>query len=252
VQPVAIFAALRWECQPVLRHLRQVTRQRLADFTVWRGHTPVHDVSLVKTGIGVQRAAAAARLLSDTQRYALFVSTGCAGALSAELVPGDLAVASAIVGVSGKERFETDGMHRDRARRAAEQAALRTTVAAVLCSPQALGSAAAKRAAAATHGAVAVEMEGAPIAARAAQIGIPFISVRAILDPLDAELGDGTRFIDPETGTVQPLAVAAYLVTHVRSLPSLAPLLRMRATAQGSLERFFGAWFADSRCESNS
>ena len=99
------------------------------------------------------------------------MSTGCAGALAPELVPGDLAVASAIIGTGG-ERFETDATQREQLRRAAERAALRFTDGPVLCSPQVLATVVEKRAAAA-RGAIAVEMEGAPIAASAAQARHP-------------------------------------------------------------------------------
>jgi adenosylhomocysteine nucleosidase len=106
-----------------------------------------------------------------------------------------------------------------------------------------MATAAAKRAAAATHGTVAVEMEGAPIAARAAQIGVPFVSVRAILDTLETELGHSGRFIDQDNGTFKPLALAAHLATHPSVLPDVLALQRMRDAAQKSLKRFFGAWF---------
>ena len=244
MDPVAIFAALQWECQAVLRHLRDVARHRLGTVAAWHGHTAGQDVWLVKTGVGVQRAATAARLLSDRQRCALFVSTGCAGALAEDLGPGDLAVARAIVAPGGAQH-DTDAVQRAHAFRVAERAALRATIATVLCSPEALRSARAKRAAARTHGAVAVEMEGAPIAARAAEVGVPFLSVRAILDTVDTELPEG--LVDRDNGTIRSRALVSHLVTHWHSLPSLLPLLRMQAAARGSLARFFGAWFAETQ-----
>jgi nucleoside phosphorylase len=244
VERIAIFAALRWECRPVLRHLRQVTRERVADFTVWRAARPTHEIWVVKTGMGVQHAAAAAEVMSETSRFALFLSTGCAGALAPALVPGDLAIATAIIGDASGERFETDSRQRERLRHAAEHAALRTTVGPVLCSAHALTTVAAKKMAA-RRGPVAVEMEGAPIAARAAQAGIPFASVRAILDTADTELSYAGRFIDAHSGAVKPLALAGYLATHPGAVSSLLAMQRMMQAAQRSLEKFFGAWFAE-------
>lgn len=243
MERIAIFAALQWECQPILRNMRQVSRARGAHFTVWRSTASHQEVWLVKTGIGMQRAEVAARELSAANRFGLFLSTGCAGALASTLVPGDLAVATAVLGDAPAEQFDTDATQRERACRAAERAALRATLGPVLCSPQVLVTAAAKRAAAA-RGPVAVEMEGVPIAACAARAGIPFISVRAILDTAETELRHAGKFIDPQSGAVKPLALAGYLATHPGAVSDLLAMQRMMKAAQTSLQRFFAAWLS--------
>ena len=242
MQRIAIFAALQWECRPVLRHLRRVSRERQAGATVWRGTAAACEVWLVKTGMGLERAATAARVVGAAPGFDLMVSTGCAGALAPQLLPGDLAVASTIIGTGG-ERFETDNAYREQLRHAAKRAALRFTEGSVLCSPEVLATGVAKRAAAA-RGPIAVEMEGIPIATGAAQAGIPFVSVRAILDTADTELPHVGTVIDPQTGTLRPFALASYLATHPGTLPFLLGLQHMKRAAETSLEKFFGAWFA--------
>jgi len=243
VERIAVFAALRWECRPVLRQLHQTTRTRVADFAAWRGVAAGHQVWVVKTGMGMAHAAAAARAVSDTSEFGLFVSTGCAGALASDMQPGDVHVASAVVRNPTGERLETDGAQREHAYRVATDAALRTSIGTVLCSPHALATAAEKHAAAAAHGAFAVEMEGAAIAAQAAQVGVPFISVRTILDTAETELRYAGRFVDSQTGAVKPLALAAYLATHPGAVADLLAMQQMMRAAQTSLERFFAAWF---------
>jgi adenosylhomocysteine nucleosidase len=238
---IAIFAALQWECRPVLRHLRGVTRERYVHATVWRGTAAAWEVWLVKTGMGVQNATAAVRAVSAAVRFDLLMSTGCAGALAPDLMPGDLAVASTIIGNDG-ELFETDATRRAQLRRAAERAALRSTTGPVLCSKQVLTTGAEKRAAAA-RGCIAVEMEGVPIAASAAQAGIAFVSVRAILDTADTELPHMGKVMDPHNGAVKPVALASYLATHPGALPALLSMQQMRRAAEAGLDRFFGAWF---------
>src|SRR5438445_460207 len=113
--------------------MRGVTRQRLGEFTAWRGVAAGQDVWLVKTGVGPQCAEGAAQVLSTMGRFALFLSTGCAGALTPALAPGDVTVATAIISNPSGRCFEVDAGHRERARRAAERAALRTAVGPVLC-----------------------------------------------------------------------------------------------------------------------
>jgi adenosylhomocysteine nucleosidase len=247
VERIAIFAALRWECQPVLRQLRQAKRQRVADFTVWRSTTSGREICLMKTGVGAEQADTAAKVMSDTGEFALFLSTGCAGALAPELTPGDLTVATAVIGNGSGARFEADAAQRERLRHVAERAALRTVVGPVLCSPHALTTVVEKKAAA-ERGAAAVEMEGAQIAACAAQAGIPFASVRAILDTAEMELPYAGRFIDEHSGAVKPLALAGYLATHPSAVSDLLAMQRMMRAAQHSLERFFAAWFSTLDC----
>ena len=243
MERIAIFAALRWECRPPLRPLRQVKRDRLDGFTVWRGGTPNREVWVVKTGMGVQQAGAAARAVSDAGRFGLFVSTGCAGALIGSLVPGDLTPATTIVGDSSGAVFETDAAQREHACRVAESAALRAIAGPVLCTQLMLMSVAERRAAAERYGTVAVEMEGAAIAACAARVGVPFISVRSILDTADMELNHVMKFIDSQSGAVKPLAFAGYIATHPGALSGLFAMQRMMRASETSLNRFFAAWF---------
>lgn len=240
MERIAIFAALRWECRPVLRHMRQVTRARQGAFTVWHGRGAGQELWLIKTGIGCERAAAAARMLRETAPCDLFVSTGCAGALVPELAPGDLTVATQVIGNASGERFDTDPAWSARARRAAQTAGLRVAPpGAVLCSTDVLQTAAAKQAAFAATGAIAVDMESAAIAAGAQQAGARFAAVRTILDSAVTELPVG--LIEPQTGLPQPTRVLRYLATHRGALTRLLALQPMLWAAQRTLDKFFHA-----------
>ena len=241
MERIAIFAALSWECQPILRHLRRVERGPAGQGAFWRGQASGREIWLIKTAIGEQRAVAATQVLDQGGRFDLFLSTGCAGALAPDLVPGDLAIATAVIGNASGAQYETDPVHRERARVAAQRAALRAVVGPVLCSSRVLASVAAKQAAAASTGSVAVEMEGAAIGALAQRAGVPFASVRAILDAATTELPEA-ELLDQQTGTVRPLDVMRYLARQPGALSQLVALRRMMTAAQSSLEKFFQAW----------
>ena len=241
---IAIFAALQWECRAVLRHLGPVSRARRGAFTCWQGRTPRHEVWLVKTGVGIERAAAAAASVGDPREFALFMSTGCAGGLAPELHPGDLVLATALIGDGTQGPTPTDAIERARARDAAAAAGVRAVEGPILCSATALATANEKRRAAA-DGAIAVEMEGGPIAAGAAVARVPFIAVRAVLDGAEHELHIPATLVDPATGGARPLALAGYLGTHPGAIAELLALRRMQSAARASLERFFGRWLAE-------
>ena len=176
----------------------------------------------MKTGIGLERAALAADAAAAGGHFDLFLSTGCAGALAPSLVPGDLVVASAVQHAAGGDPSPCEAAPRDGVVRAAESAGLRAFAGPFLCTPTVLATREQKRAAAA-NGAIAVDMEGASIAARATAAGIPFAAARAILDTADTELASGGAFLDPDTGAVKPLALAGYLAGHPRRSRSCSP-----------------------------
>lgn len=244
MERIAIFAALQWECRAVVRHLQQVSRGRRGAFTCWQGRASQREVWVVKTGVGVQRAAAAAATVGDPRGFQLFMSTGCAGGLAPGLHPGDLAVATSLVGDGTPGAMPTDAIERARARQVAAASGARGMEGPILCSATALATTDEKRKAAA-DGAIAVEMEGGPIAARAAVARVPFLSVRAVLDAADDELRVPGRLVDPATGGARPLALAGYLAAHPGAITELMALRRMQRAARQSLERFFGQWLAE-------
>ena len=242
VRRVAVFAAMQWECRPVLRNLRQVQRDKLGSFTVWRATSAGHEVTLVKTGIGVRLAAQAIDALLAQGEFDLIISTGCAGGLSPAAAPGDLAIATFAVCAGSGQRFATDVGFADQMTAVAEQAKLTAHRGPMLCVDDAFTTATAKRAAAAL-GHVAVEMEGVAIAARAAMANIPFIAVRSILDDAETEMHDG-GFVDPASGQVKPLALAKYLVRRPGAIRDLLAMQKMMQAAESSLDRLFKVWFS--------
>jgi nucleoside phosphorylase len=244
VHRIAVFAALQWECRTVLKHLRRVRRMRRGAFTCWQGRGPRYEVWVVKTGMGVARAAAAVDALGAAHGCDLFVSTGCAGGLAPALRPGDLVVASAISGEGTPGTVSTAVAPRAAAVRAATAAGLRPVEGSLLCSATVLATAREKRAAA-ERGAVVVEMEGGAIAAHAAAAAVPLLSVRAILDAAEHDVRLPGTLIDPASGNLRPLALAGYVTTHPGVVPELLAMQRMQSAARDSLERFFGRWLAD-------
>ncbi|MEO8602448.1 MAG: hypothetical protein ABI629_07730 [bacterium] len=240
---IAVFAALRWECAPVLRNLRRVRRETSGAFSAWRGASGADEVVVIKTGVGPAHAATAAAAL-DLRDTALVISTGCAGGLDPRLRAGDLVLASTVL--DGETAWSTDAVVRARAVTVASTAHLRVSQGAIRCSASVLVSPADK-ARAAGGGAVAVEMEGGPIAAAAAATQVPFISVRAVLDSADEDLQVLTHFTNPLSGNLRPLALVQHVFSHPEAIANLLSLRRAQALTQGNLTKFFRAWFGRQR-----
>ena len=244
MERLGIFAALAWECRPILRQLRGVTVQEIGECQVWHGTTATREIWLTKTGVGNDHARRAAISVINPNSFDCVVSTGCAGALASHLTPGALVVASTVLTGKSGDRHDTHPAYQRLAEAAAERAGLVTTNGPLLCSARPIGTASAKAAAGTTTGALAVEMEGAPIGARAAEVGIPFLAVRSILDTAETELSGLTALIDRKTGGVKPVALAVRLATQPRTVPRVVALHRMRSAAERALKTFFAALFA--------
>ena len=86
-----------------------------------------------------------------------------------------------------------------------------------------------KRRVATESGALAADMESAGIASVAAGQAVPFLAIRAILDPLEEELKIAfDQFLD-KMGEPIPRLLARYLLAHPFALPKLVGLgLRTR------------------------
>lgn len=151
----------------------------------------------VVSGIGPHNAMRAAeRLLACG--VTRFANWGVAGALDPALAPGDLLVPERVLYSQGDPGFAIDPAAGTRLA-AALVGTLTVRRGALWSAQQPVASPADKQALAASSGALAVDMEAAPIAAIAARAHLPFVAVKAICDPVTREvpgriaqaLGDG-------------------------------------------------------------
>jgi len=230
---VVVFAALAWEAAAVRRALGKVVAW--PGGRGWFGSRPDGGCCLlVQTGIGPERAAAAAAAVPDDARA--FLALGCAGGLAPALRTGDLVVASEIV------LTDADGTPRSRwpARgRPVVDLANRTGLVvhhgSLASSPVVLRDAQAKARLAGRSGAVAVAMEDGPLTAAAAARGLPFASVRTILDEAHEAVPELSSILDLETGDVRLVRAALELPRRPEVWRALIRLGRQQRRAAASL-----------------
>ncbi len=191
---VAVGAAMRWEVEAVLAALRRHGEVQSDRSNLWSGAAGSTSVLVYRTGVGIKAARRSTRELLQRFSPALIINTGCAGALESGWEPGDIAVATTVLGPPpGCERWTVAPPIHEVICEVANATGRRSTRAATqLTTRRPLLRAVEKR----NHGlewaAQVVEMESAGVAQAAAGHCCPFASARVILDPMQSELPDLT------------------------------------------------------------
>jgi hopanoid-associated phosphorylase len=186
-------------------------------------------------------ARIASRDMIDAGATAL-LSFGCAAALSDDLTPGDIVVAEAIVAPTG-ERYPTDTAWRDRVDNAARQVFTGTTLpmlGAIAGSDRAVLSPRAKSLLSATSAAVAVDMESHAVAQVAAAAKLPFLALRAIVDPADRTVPEAAFQAMGPKGRIKPWPLLAGLLENPMIVRDLWRLAHDARAARAGLRRAAG------------
>ncbi len=180
------------------------------------------------------RARLAARGMIDEGVTAL-MSFGIAGALDPALVPGDLVIATRIIGPEG-ECVVADEAWTVRLKGLVENQC-NVINADLSGSDGAVSTPAAKHEMFHATGAVAVDMESFAVALAARDAGISFCAVRAIADPAHRGLpGWAPGAISPG-GKTRPMAVLSGIFSRSGQIGNLAQLARDSQAAKASLGR---------------
>jgi len=155
--------------------------------------------TLVRTGVGPRLAAAATRQHAAGTR--LLVNTGCCGGLTAGLRPGTLVIADRVLEDPGPGRSLLEASSPDpswvsRTLAAGRSLGLTCVSGPTLTVRRALFTPEEKRRGHERSGALAVDMETAAVARAAARAGVPYLTVRVVLDAADESLPLSPRLLE--------------------------------------------------------
>ncbi|HTS53177.1 MAG TPA: hypothetical protein VMH26_07885 [Burkholderiales bacterium] len=173
-------------------------------------------------GIGSGNARAAAMTLTDTGVTAL-ISWGSAGGLDPRLRAGDLILPVAVVSAAGR-RFAVASDWRAQVH-ALVSRQLEAQAGILLESPGPVTTPEQKRALFNRTGAVAVDMESAAVAEIAALRGLPFLAIRAVLDPASRAVPQSALMAVDGSGRVRVRALLHGVLRRPLDLAGIAQLL---------------------------
>ena len=250
LQRIAIFTATRWEFQAIQQAIaggRTTKTEGLRQYTVdW----PSGSVTVIQTGIGLQKAIKACRQVLAKTRYDLAISSGFAGALISSSI-GALVIPNVVV--LGKADFgegsESCSYHcrveySSIIHQVQESLNLQCVSDVLVSVSWIVCSALEKLALAKTYQASALDMESAGIAAVAQEHHVPFLVIRTVSDLQDEALPqEFNLFLSPATW-MQGLW---RMVSRPALWRQVYRLRRQSKVASKELTRFFEMFVAHLR-----
>ena len=176
---IAIIAAMPGELKPLTRGWQHERRNGV---DLWRWRFDQGEWIAACAGTGVDRAAKAFAEVEKSGSVTTVISTGWAGALREELVPGQVYDVSTVIDARTGERFVTASPPTN----------------CLLVTSSRVANLQEKKRLASTYSAALVDMEAAGVARLAQMRGIPFYCIKGISDGYSDQLPDFNRFISPD------------------------------------------------------
>jgi nucleoside phosphorylase len=201
-----------------------------------RGRLGASNAVAVAVGVG----GGAAQIIA-AEKPRLVISCGLSGALDPSLATGDIVLASSVRDESGESIAVAEPVLRAArqalaaARPSGDHDRHKLVEGEILCATQVAATTEEKRALA-RPGRYAVDLESGPVARAAQRAGIPWLALRVVFDPLDAELPAFTRTAEPSY--VGP--ALRYALGGPRAMVQLAQLARRARLANRSLTQALG------------
>jgi adenosylhomocysteine nucleosidase len=226
--PLALVYALSEEVKPILQESRILARILQKSTLLMEAEFRDEPVVFCRTGVGMGCAHEGTERLLDHFQPSSILSVGFAGGTDPALQTGDLIVATEIRSETPTDHFATNAAGRELLETLIreEQLNYRTGPLMTLWKMARRGD----KETAGRNGILAVDMETAAIAAVAAKKRLPFLSLRAIFDPVDEEL----PFTEPYTNETNPIG---FILKNPRALLKIPKYFRMNQICQKNLAK---------------
>lgn len=186
------------------------------------------------SGAGPENAQSASELLV-AKGVTQLISWGSAAALDASLRPGDLTFADTLIDADDTEISIDSDWYRHSKHLLSQSVAVHTGRLAE--SKSLVSSSQDKARLQSITDAVALDMESVAIAKVAARHALPFLAIRAIVDPADMDLPGAIGYSLNDQGDVMLGRLLLFLALHPLELPGLIKLGIYFNAARSTLKR---------------
>lgn len=209
---------------------------------LYRGQMEKKELDLLVTGMGRERMRKGLEeALSLCPAPRAILHTGYCGGASPLAAPGALILPGEVIDFSDGARMACDTDLLAGAKKMCEERKWPYQVGGIVTLDQVVSGPHEKADIGATHGAIALEMEGAPAAKIAHGRKIPFLAVKGVLDAVVTSLPDFRECLFP-AGEVRLMKLAGRLLKNPREMADLFRLQYCASQARGALTAFVEAW----------
>lgn len=206
-----------------------------------RGRYESKDLDLLVTGVGVKRMedGLCKSLQHTVPSYLLYV--GYAGGTSPVAGLGSLILGEGICYAGKPEVFRSDAGLLQKAEALCREKGFSFQKGNLVTVDRVIGDPHHKADIGAMHGSVALDMEAAALAQFGTERKIPFLTVKAILDPMEMKLPDLAQCID-EDGDTELGKVWDHFVQRPKDLMQLPKMQYHALQARNALTGFLESW----------
>ncbi len=234
---IALVVALSSERRTLERCLPSLQRQPWEESWLSVGEYRGRGVAVLQAGIGPERARSAVLAASRRLSFSGVWSLGFAGGLHEALLTGDLVCPEAVLReAAGVVERVAASPSCQAVRAALATQALAVHAGGLLSVGAPLRTPETKRLAQRRTGALAVDMEAAGVADAAGFLGIPWLALKAVVDPVAEPLPEFLDRVTTSQGNLNWMGLIESLVATGRR-QTLRRLGRAAARAAGSLRR---------------
>jgi adenosylhomocysteine nucleosidase len=227
---IGIIVAMPEEIKPLLKGAPSVVRETMGTFPLYRFTQHNRHFALIQSGIGAERALAAAQILTETLNPELLISMGFGGGLTSDLSVGDIVIGTRFLVHKGDCITEEKGVRivplppalTGKLETAGFTIDLGTIISTI--GLQSKTEVAGKIPDDVTR--AAVDMETWAIVRFATLSRVPLMAIRSISDELDEELGFS---MDEFMDSTMQVSVGKVILTVMRKpwiIPQLYRLYR--------------------------
>lgn len=237
-------AALDDEVRVIRSKMSVDARIHIRPGLITKGTYAHRPLLLVRTGLGRHAMRSTVTAMLDSHAPDLVVHVGYCGGADPSLAAGDLVVADAVVDSRTKERIVLDEGLVASAHKALEARSLRRRIGSLVTVEAVAESPHEKAFLATEHASVAIDMESFDLARVCSERSVPYIIVRAVLDPLDYEFPDLQSAVDDE-GKTDGVALASHLVRRPADILKLPRIEYFASQARNAITSFVEGWLKE-------
>jgi adenosylhomocysteine nucleosidase len=247
---VGIVVAVREEQRAILKRASPAIVESVDGFEEHRFQLSGTSVTLIRSGMGRERAERAAELLIRRYHPRSIMAAGFCAGLSESLKPGDLVISEFVMDIqdgNGSADFRTSYQADNGLIEAATSTpcSIRTSTGGILTTSAIARDSKTKLALANSFpNCMALDMESAGVARAVSANGVPWIGIRAVTDAVQDELPLDFADYAKADGELSRSRIALAVLVRPWSIPSFLRLARRSALAARNLAVFVEAFVA--------